>query len=313
MLRYDSEMRKIDLSVIVPCFNEEKSVPLFLDQLIPTLKSLRISSEIIFVDDGSTDGTWEIIKNQKDTSFAKVRGIKFDRNYGQMSAIEAGIRKSRADFVLTIDVDLQQPVRYIPTMWELRNEHKVIAMRQTRRHDPKIKSILSRLFYSLLKRITGFHIVANVSDFRLMSRETVERIIPSFAQGNVIRFLLPQLGVKQWILDYDVEPRAIGNSKYSLRKMSFLAKNSILTTSNRLLHLSIYLALMSIFFATIVLTYTLFIFLTDNAILGWASILGTMLVLFSATFSILGIIGVYIGRIIELLIKRPGHYIEEEA
>ena len=306
-------MRNIDLALVVPCFNEAESIPLFMNQAIPALQKLGIKSEIIFVDDGSTDDTWKIIKVQKKSSPVKVSGIRFDRNYGQMSALEAGIRKSDSKFVLTIDVDLQHPLRYVPIMWKLRDEHPVIAMKQVKRQDGKVKALFSRSFYYVLKRITGHEILVDVSDFRLMSREIIDRITPRLSEGNVIRFLLPQLGIKQHILDYDVDPRAVGNSKYSLKSMSLLAQKSIVTTSNRLLYLSIYLAGFSVLFALIVFTYVLVAFFTSNSIIGWASILGTILVLFSGTFTILAILGAYIGRIIELLLASSAYFIKEEV
>jgi glycosyltransferase involved in cell wall biosynthesis len=309
---YHYPVRKVDLTLVVPCFNECESIPLFVKEVLPTLRQIGASCEIIFVDDGSTDDTWKVIKQQKNLSKIKILGIKFDRNYGQMAALEAGIRKSNSEFVLTIDVDLQHPIRFIPIMWNLRNDHAVIAMRQIKRQDRRTKASLSKVFYFLLKRVVGYQVNANVSDFRLLSRETVDYIIPRFKQSNVIRFLLPQLGIKQHILDYQVEPRVVGTSKYSFKKMSLLAQKSIVTTSTRLLSISIYLAALSIFFAAIVFTYVLAAYFTNNAIIGWASMLGTVLVLFSGTFVILAIIGIYIGRIIELLNATPEYSIKEE-
>ena len=306
-------MKNIDLTLVVPCFNESESIPLFIEQVIPTLNKLGVFSEIIFIDDGSSDDTWKVIKKQKNSQLVKVSGIRFDRNYGQMSALEAGIRKSNSKYVLTIDVDLQHPIRYIPEMWQLRCDHAVIAMRQKRRQDRKAKAILSIIFYAILKRVAGYEVIANVSDFRLMSREIVERVIPSLSHGNVIRFLLPQLGIKQFIIEYEADPRVAGNSKYSFKKMGLLAQKSIVTTSNRMLNLSIYLAVFSISFAFIVFLYMLLAYITNNAILGWASILGPMLVLFSGTFVILAILGAYIGRIIDLQKASPEYLIKEET
>jgi len=311
--RYDVDVNDVDLTLVIPCFNESESIPLFMMQATPVLNAIDAKINIIFVDDGSVDETWIAIKEQVKISSVKVVGIRFDRNYGQMCALEAGIRKSDSKFVLTMDADLQHPVRYIKIMWEMRNEYSVIAMRQVKRRDRRAKAWLSRIFYFALKRIAGYEINFNVSDFRLMSKEIVDRIIPNLSQGNVIRFLLPQLGISQHIVDYEVDPRAAGKSKYSFKKMSLLAQKSIVTTSSRLLHASFYLAGLSIFFAIIVFGYVLVALLTRNAVLGWASILGTMLVLFSGTFTILAILGAYIGRIIELHLASTKYFIKEEV
>jgi polyisoprenyl-phosphate glycosyltransferase len=306
-------MPKVDLALVVPCFNESETISLFVDQVVPVLLRLNITSEVIFVDDGSEDSTWEILRELKNRPGISFLCIQLDSNYGQMAALEAGIRASNSDYVLTMDVDLQHPVRYIETMWLLREKYPVIAMRQSKRKDPFFKRLLSRIFYVILKKITGYQIIGGVSDFRLMSRDTVQRIIPLLRYGNVIRFLLPQLRIKQKILDYEVDPRIAGKSKYSLKKMSGLAQNSFISTSNRLLTFSIYLAGMSIAFAFIIFSYVLYIYFTDNAILGWASILGSVLVLFSGTFTILAILGLYIGRIIELMKDSPNFYIRGDT
>jgi glycosyltransferase involved in cell wall biosynthesis len=305
-------MPKVDLALVVPCFNESETISHFVEKVVPVLQKLNINSEIFFIDDGSDDNTWEILCELKSQPGIKFSCIKFDRNYGQMAALEAGIKASDSDYVLTIDVDLQHPVRYIEAMWLQREEYPVVAMRQSERHDPFFKRQLSKTFYVILKKVTGYQIVGGVSDFRLMSRKTVHRIIPLLRYGNVIRFLLPQLGIEQKILDYQVDPRIAGESKYSLKKMSLLAKNSFISTSNRLLTFSIYLAGICIAFASVIFSYVVYVYFTDNAILGWASILGSVLVLFSGTFTILAILGLYIGRAIELLKDLPNFYVSEE-
>ena len=305
-------MPKVDLALVVPCFNESETISLFVDQVVPALQSLEISSEVIFVDDGSDDNTWEILRELRNHPGVCISCIRFDRNYGQMAALEAGIKASDSDYVLTIDVDLQHPVRYIEAMWLIRKDYPVIAMRQSKRQDPLLKRLLSRVFYVILKKVTGYQIIGGVSDFRLMSRRTVQRITPLLRYGNVIRFLLPQLGIEQKILDYEVDPRIAGKSKYSIKKMSLLAKNSFISTSNRLLTLSIYLAGISIAFASIIFSYVVYVYFADKAILGWASILGSVLVLFSGTFTILAILGLYIGRIIDLLKDLPNFSVSSE-
>ena len=171
------------ISIIIPCYNEELAIPIFYKEIKNVFKKMKINYELIFIDDGSSDKTLNILKNIKDNC---VKYISFSRNFGKEAAILAGLKKSSGDFVAVMDVDLQDPPSLIPTMYNiLKNEDydSVGTRRVTRSGEPKIRSFFARMFYKIINKISNTQMVDGARDFRLMKRNVVNAIL-EFSEYN---------------------------------------------------------------------------------------------------------------------------------
>lgn len=305
------------LTIIVPCYNETEifsTTNETLKQVLYTLiSSYMISdkSNILYVDDGSTDGTWEQIvfaSNEKN-----VNGLKLSRNCGHQTALLAGLRHADADMNISIDADLQDDVNVIRLMVEkfLNGADVVYGVREDRSTDSYIKRQTASIFYSLMSKM-GVEQVNNHADFRLLSRRATEALL-DFDESNIyIRGIIPKLGFNSDYVYYSRLKRTAGESKYPFSKMLSLAVQGI--TSNTTFPLrfialtGLLISLVSLFAILIILIQKMM----GHTVTGWASITVGQFFLGGVQMLSLGIIGEYVGKIYLETKKRPKYFVDKE-
>lgn len=303
------------LSIIIPVFNEAGNLAQLFRELQEVLASLDMEFEIIFVDDGSSDNSWEIITSlHREHDF--VRGLRLSRNFGHQYALLSGLANGRGGVVITMDGDLQHPVKMIPELVaEWRKGNMIV---HTRRLDPPslpfFKKITSGLYYRLFSFLSGVKIESGMADFRLLDRQVLDDILLFGEEGLFFRGIAQWVGYKATTLPYTSQERFSGSSKYSLKKMIRLAWNGITSFSIVPLRLAIVLGILTscIAFAEIIYAIGVKVF-TDSAVPGWASAVSITAFLFGVLFILLGIVGEYIGRILIEVRGRPRYLVSEHV
>ncbi len=303
-----------ELSIIIPCYHEEKNIDILYQELNTTLKTIEISYEIIFVDDGSKDKTYEKIERiaQNDD---RVSGISFSRNFGHQIALLAGLEKAKGNMIITMDGDMQHPPKVIPQLISKFKEGYDIVNTQ-RIDDSSIsffKKQTSKWFYKIINRLSDIEVESLGADFRLMSRETVNAFLSIREHDRFTRGLVSWIGYKQGLIEYQAHPRHAGTSSYTTGRMLKLALNGITSMSSKPLRISLFFGLF--FFASGIL-YSLFIlynYFTGSNVQGWTSILITILILGGIQLFILSIIGEYVSKIFNESKARPLYIIKKRT
>jgi dolichol-phosphate mannosyltransferase len=304
------------LTVVIPIYNESENIFPLYDRLSKVLDEVankyQLKSEILFVNDGSTDSSIDNIRllHERDQ---RVKLLSFSRNFGHQIAITAGLDYSDGSLVVVMDGDLQHPPELIPQLieqWQAGYEI-VYTIRQDTAKASIAKRLTSRLFYKLLQFMSPVAIPEGSADFRLMDRKTVEALNRLREKDRFLRGLIPWIGFRQIGVPYSADKRYAGRSKYSTGKMLRLAADGILSFSIIPLRLSFFLGLVVSLFAFLYALYALVVFATGRAMPGWTSILIAVLVLGGIQLIVLGIVGEYIGRIYQEVKNRPIYIIRE--
>ena len=292
------------LDIIVPVMNERENVRQFYFAISETLSNLECDYQVIFVDDGSTDGTWEEIR-QLEESKNSVVGVRHRFNEGKDRAIESGMRHSDGDFILTIDGDFQHPIELIPKFWSKRYECEVIVGLQASRTQKGLRKRLSETFYKVIQYITGLDIPESTGDFRLITKEVKELLLKIADPFVVYRFALIKLRVDTQYIAFDALPRKYGSTKYSIAKLASLATDSVLSVTTRPLRLVGSFAIAASFLCFIEILFVVINKFIGNPISGWTSIVLILSFCFMGIFIALTIIGFYLAKIYEILIGYP--------
>jgi dolichol-phosphate mannosyltransferase len=304
-------MRRV--SVVVPVFNEEEIIGLFYDRMSHVLSNLDgLSWEIVFVDDGSQDGSFAKLSALADQD-PHIKVLKFSRNFGHQIAITAGVDEARGDCVVIIDSDLQDPPEVIPDMvdqWR-RGFDVVYGVRSEREGETAVKLMTASIFYRLLGRMTNVQIPANVGDFRLMSRRVVEQLKLLREKDRFVRGLVSWVGFRQTGVTYRREARQAGTTKYPLGKMIKFAFDGITSFSTVPLKLATWTGYLAALAAVLYLISVFIQRALGITVEGWATIMVAMLFLGSVQLICLGILGEYLGRIFNEVKPRPMYVIEE--
>jgi dolichol-phosphate mannosyltransferase len=303
----------IELSLVVPTFNEEGNVLRLYNEIKQVLIELHIERyELIFIDDGSSDASLQHIQElrQQDTY---VHYIQFSRNFGHQHALKAGLDHASGAAVISLDADLQHPPALMKDMIQLwRNGAEVVY---TRRKDQQnigiFKKWSAKAFYWFANKISEVPIEEGTADFRLLDQKVVAAI-QTFKESHLfLRGLIPTLGFKQVALDYEPAARFSGKSKYSLSKMFHFAINGITSSSAKPLYFSIYLGLFFAFLAFVYGCYAIYISLfTDAAITGWTSLIASVLFIGGIQMILIGIVGIYLGKLFVQSKQRPTYIIK---
>ncbi len=308
------------ISLIIPCYNEEEVLPIAfkrLKQLIHNNRQIHdksISWELLFVNDGSKDGTTEILKKYaEDEDFIKV--LNFSRNFGHQPAVTAGLHHCDADAAVIMDCDMQDPPEVIPSMvetWLNEGCHGVYAVRESRKGETGFKKLSASLFYKTINRLSEIELPRDTGDFRLVDKTIIQAFCELKEGDKYIRGLIPWLGFEQKPFYYQREAREAGETKYPLSKMIKLAANGILSLSSKPLEKIMTLGFVSLFIAFLVVIYTLLSFFLPGISVepGWASLMIVILFFSSMNLIALGIIGYYISRIFNESKNRPEYIIE---
>lgn len=305
---------KIDLSIVVPVYNEAQNIPQLYDRLSKVLTSSGYSYEIIMVDDGSTDGSLDEISrlSQKDS---QVRALSFSRNFGHMIALSAGLDHASGEAVITMDADLQHPPELIPQLlqkWKAGAE-VVNTIRKDTRGNGLLKKATAGMFYWLMRRIANIDLIANSADYRLLDRKVVDNLKKMKERSRFLRGMISWVGFRQEFIEYAADARVAGRTKYSFSKMLAFALDGITAFSAFPLRLAMYLGFIIAGLSALYILYAVYIRLfTARAISGWASVLIAVLFIGGTQLIFLGIIGEYLSRVYEESKERPLYIINKK-
>ncbi len=304
----------MEISAIVPSYNEEKNVPLIYKRLTDTLSQISDKYEIIFVNDCSKDSTLSVIKqiSEKDSH---VKYISFSRNFGHQIAVSAGLDMCKGKAVVIIDGDLQDPPELILEMYKKYQEgYKVVyAKRKTREGETWFKKATAKLFYRFLAAMTSIEIPVDVGDFRLIDKVIVNHLRNMPEKSKYIRGQISWIGYKQTFVEYHRDARLYGKTNYPLKKMLRLAFDGITAFSDKPLKMASAIGIISAILSLLAIIYALIShFIFDSAVSGWTSLIISVLFIGGVQLITIGIIGEYIARINNDVRNRPLYIIEEE-
>jgi dolichol-phosphate mannosyltransferase len=301
------------VSIVVPAFNEEKNLIEMYEKTKETMESIDYSWELIFVDDGSTDSTWQEIARLHGID-QRVNGIRLSRNFGHQYALMAGIRSARGLAVITADADLQHPPSVFPKLIdEWRNGSKIVqTVRLADNNLGFFKRFTSRQFYRLFRILSGVNLEAGMADFRLLDRKVVDDVTTFEEQGLFLRGIVQWVGYPSTSIQYRAADRFQGTSKYSLYRMTELAWHGVSSFSNVPLRIGVAAGFTASFISFAGIGYAIYgKILSGNAVAGWASSVAIISFLFAILFVYLGILGEYIGQIVTEVRRRPRYLVSE--
>lgn len=308
----------MNYAIVVPCYNEEAVLAETTSRLLEVMqrvaeKHADLLGRIVYVDDGSRDGTWSLIGSLS-KQHPRVLGLKLAHNAGHQHALWAGLEWAAAhvDAAISIDADLQDDVNVIPEMIDLFLGGKdiVYGVRRDRPTDTWFKRTTALAFYKLMSKLGG-DIVYNHADYRLMSRRTLAALMTYGERNLFLRGMVRTLGFPQAMVYYDRGERFAGESKYPLRKMLAFAIDGITSFSVRPLRLISIVGLSFMLVALAVIVYGLVAWLCGRTIQGWTSLLVSLWFIGGAILVALGVIGEYVGKIYAEVKRRPRYFIEE--
>lgn len=312
-------MNSPKLDIIVPCYNEELAFAHCMAELEAVLNKLisrdliADTSTILFIDDGSTDSTWDLIKKHSRTS-RLVKGLKLSCNRGHQIALMAGLANTDADIAISIDADLQDDTSIIETMVRdyLCGYDIVYGVRNDRLSDSYFKRKTAEYFYGLMK-LMGVKQIPNHADYRLLSRRALDALLKYKEQNIYIRGLVPLVGFKSKKAFYARSERVAGESKYPLGKMLSLAIEGVTSLSVTPLRIISLTGFFICLISALAAIYALIEKLTGNTVEGWTSVMIAIFFLGGVQMLSIGIIGEYIGKIYLETKERPKYFIENET
>ena len=305
------------LSAVVPCYNEEENVPYFYEEFIKNesfLKEHDMDFELLYIDDGSKDGTVSEVKKliEKDN---RVRLVSFSRNFGKEAAIYAGLEKAKGDYVACMDADLQDPPSLLPEMFKAVFEgyDSVATRRVTRKGEPPIRSFFARMFYKIMNRISKTEIVDGARDFRLMTRQVVDALLSMKEYNRFSKGIFGWVGYETKWLEYDNIERKKGETKWSFWKLFLYSIDGITAFSTAPLAFA---ALMGVLFC--LASFALIIFtiirkaLFGDPTSGWPSLVCIISMISGVQLFCLGIVGQYLAKTYMEVKNRPIYLVKEE-
>lgn len=305
------------LSIIVPCYNEEESVALFYEELVkndPIFVERNADIEVIYVDDGSGDKTVDEVKKliQKDS---RVHLLSFSRNFGKESAMYAGMEHSRGDYVVIMDVDLQDPPALLPEMLDYIEQgyDSVATRRVTRKGEPPIRSFFARRFYGLMRKISKTEIMDGARDYRLMTRKMVDAILSMQEYNRFTKGIFGWVGFKTKWLEYENVERAKGETKWNFWKLFLYSLDGITAFSTVPLMIA---SVVGVLFCLLAFVMIIFIIVRKlifgDPVSGWPSLVCIMLFLSGIQFFCTGILGQYLAKTYMEVKRRPIYLLREK-
>lgn len=308
------------LSVVVPCFNEEESLPLFLKELSSVAKKMEgehsLAFEVILVDDGSTDRTLDVMKEQASAHDSlAIKWVSFSRNFGKEAGLLAGLQHATGDYVATMDADMQDPPSLLPQMFEIlqtEDYDNVATRRTTRQGEPPIRSFFARMFYRLVNRISKTEIVDGARDFRFMRRSMVDAILSMPEYNRFSKGIFGWVGFKTKWLPYVNVNRVAGETKWSFFSLLLYSIDGIVAFSTVPLSIA---SVMGTIFCIIAFIALIFIFfralLFGDAVQGWPSLACIIIFIGGIQLLCLGIMGQYLAKTYLETKHRPLYIVRE--
>ncbi len=304
-------MNKPIYSIVIPVFSEEKNLIASFTKINDIIRALNEPYEIIFIDDGSTDNTWNILLGlAKKHPFLKL--IKLSRNFGKEFALSAGLKMARGNAVITIDADLQHPPELIPKMIELwKNSVEIVeAVKVYRGGEPIINRLGASFFYNFLDKLSDYKL-NNATDFKLMDRKVINAWLKMPERNLFFRGMSAWLGYTRIQIPFEVQKRIGGKSHWSIFQLARLAITGITAFSSLPLHFITLLGIIFFIFSIIVGIQTLYMKMAGLAVTGFATVILLLLIVGSVLMTALGIIGLYIARIYDEVKNRPRYIITQ--
>ena len=305
------------LSVIVPCYNEEESVALFYEELLknePFFQEHQIELELLYINDGSKDRTVEEVKklHEKDS---RVHLVSFSRNFGKEAAMYAGLEHSKGDYVVMMDVDLQDPPALLPEMfthiWD--GYDSVATRRVSRKGEPPVRSFFARMFYRLMKKISKTEIMDGARDYRLMTRQMVDAILSMQEYNRFTKGIFGWIGFNTKWLEFENVERARGETKWNFWKLFLYSLDGITAFSTVPLMLA---SVVGVLFCLLAFIMIIFIIVRKlifgDPVSGWPSLVCIILMTSGVQFFCTGILGQYLAKTYMEVKRRPIYLVKEE-
>ncbi len=306
-------MKSVSISIVVPVYNEEKSIRLIYERLLASISKISSNFEIIYVNDGSRDNSFlELVNLSKEDE--RVKYINFSRNFGHQIAVTAGLDKSKGDAVVIIDGDLQDPPEVIPEMYAKHKEgfEVVYGQRLKRKGESFFKKITAKYFYRILKKITSVNIPVDTGDFRLIDRKIVNDLKNMPEQNKFLRGQIAWLGYRQTSVFFERDERKFGETGYPFSKMLKFALDGITGFSDVPLQFVTKTGIFISFISFLVILYAIFShFILERTITGWTSLIISSMFIGGVQLISIGIIGEYISRINKNVQNRPLYIIDQ--
>ena len=306
-------LRTGQLSVVLPAYNEEESVPLAADVIGDLLTQAGIDHELIFVNDGSRDHTWRAIQEAA-ARRPQVRGIRFSRNFGKEAAIFAGLAQAKGDCCVVLDCDLQHPPEKILEMYRLWQQgwQVVEGVKISRGKESPLHTLAAKTFYRFLSGATRID-MSHASDFKLLDRRAVDVLVAMREKNAFFRALSSWIGFDTTQVEFEVQPRAAGESKWSLRSLTRYAVTNLASFSTAPLQIVTILGVL-VFLCSLVLgCWSLWQKINGQALEGFTTVILLLLLIGSALMVCLGILGYYIAKIYEEIKDRPRYIVADDC
>lgn len=304
-------------SCVVPCYNEESAIPYYYEQMQGIMEQMKesLEFELVFIDDGSSDRTLEVLKSLA-ASDRRVKYVSFSRNFGKEAGLYAGLCKAKGDYVVTMDVDLQDPPALIPQMYEIMEtgEYDCVATRRvSRAGEPPIRSFFARQFYKIMKKISSADIMDGARDYRFMSRKMVDAILSMQEYNRFSKGIFGWVGFRTKWLAYENVERVAGETKWSFWKLFLYSLEGIVAFSTTPLMIA---SVVGVLFCMIAFLMLIVIFVRamifGDPVAGWPSMVCIITFLGGIQLFCIGIIGLYLAKTYLEVKKRPIYLVREE-
>ena len=300
------------LTIVIPVFNEAENISVLINALENVLGTTEYDYNYLLVDDGSSDDTLIVIKSLANQN-SRIKYISFSRNFGHQNALKAGIDKSNADAVISMDGDMQHPPQLIPELiknWESGFD-VVYTIRRDHLEIPRMKRKTSNLFYNVLNKLSDIELEQGTADFRLLDRKVVD-VLRDVEDADLFwRGIVKWAGFKQKGIEYDPAKRHLGKSKYTMKKMIEFALKGLTSFSTKPLTFAIYIGFTCAILSFLYVPYALISLYHGHVLSGWASLIVTIAFFAGIQLMILGIIGMYLGKLFVQSKHRPHYLIGE--
>lgn len=307
--------KAIDISVVVPCYNEQGALPFYYDKMKEVMTLLpELSFEIIIVDDGSTDGTLETVK-QLAKSDDRIRYISFSRNFGKEAAMYAGLKNASGKYTAIMDADLQDPPEMLPKMYRVITEEGYDAVgtrRVTRKGEPPVRSFFARKFYKIMSRISKANMVDGARDYRLMNRKYVDALLSLGEYNRFSKGLFGWVGFKVKWLEFENVNRIAGETKWSFGQLFLYSLDGIVAFSNVPLYMASIAGIGSFIAAIAAMIFIIVRRLVfGDPVAGWASTVVIILFIGGIQLLSIGILGLYLSKLYLEAKNRPIYLLDE--
>lgn len=305
---------KLTICILSAAYNEGENLLVFYDEVKNVINNLPYNFEFCFVNDGSKDNTLSVIRKLAKHD-CRVKYLSFSRNFGQQIALKAGIDSIDADAIIMMDSDMQHPPEMIADLIKIWQEKKVNMVNTLREEDQELswfKKQTSKRFYQFLNKVSELKMEPGQADFRLIDRQVANILKKSKEQDVFLRGMIQWIGFDQFTVTYKANKRFAGESKYTFRKMMHLALDGITSFSVKPLYTAIYIGFFFAFLSFLYLPYVVYSFIVGKFVDGWASLLVTVAFFGGVNLMVLGVMGIYIGKILIQNKERPLYIIQEQ-